>query len=113
MLAYVDTTIPIERLSNFEVDGKEVMWLLLKPRRTPRPFSTIIVVIVYYPPGQSVENGNEMINYLTDGLDSLVHVRLSTRIIIAGDFNKLNLSGLCNRFGLKKQFPRQHEERIP
>ena len=60
MLAYVDTTIPIERLSNFEVDGKEVMWLLLKPRRTPRPFSTFIVVIVYYPPGQSVENVNEI-----------------------------------------------------
>ena len=60
------------------------------------------MVIVYYPPGQSVENCNEMINYLTDGLDSLLHVRLSTGIIIAGDFNKLNLSRLCNRFGLKK-----------
>ena len=72
---YVDTTIPIDRLFNLEVDGKEVMWLLLKPCRTPRLFSTIIVVIVYYPPGQSVENCNEMINYLTDGLDSLLHVR--------------------------------------
>ena len=60
------------------------------------------MVIVYYPPGQSVENGIEIINYLTDGLDSLLHVRLSTGIIIAGDFNKLNLSRLCNRFGLKK-----------
>ena len=37
VLAYVDTTIPIDRLFNLEVDGKEVMWLLLKPRRTPRP----------------------------------------------------------------------------
>ena len=37
VLPYVDTTIPIDRLFNLEVDGKEVMWLLLKPRRTPRP----------------------------------------------------------------------------
>ena len=44
------------------------------------------MLIVYYPSGQSV----------------YYYFRLFTGIIIAGDFNKLNLSRLCNRFGLKK-----------
>ena len=102
VLAYIDKSVPVSRLPNLEEAGKEVLWLLLKPHRSPRPFSAIIVVTVYYPPGQSVEKEHEMISYLTDGLDKVLHSRPSTGIIIAGDFNKLNLRRLCNRFNLKK-----------
>ena len=42
VLAYVNTCIPVERISNLEEEGKEVLWLVLKPPRTPRPFSSII-----------------------------------------------------------------------
>ena len=41
VLAYVHHTIPVSRLTTAE-DGKEVLWLLLKPPRIPRPFSSII-----------------------------------------------------------------------
>ena len=47
ILAYVNTTIPTTRLFNLEAQDKEVIWLLLKPTRTPRPFSTILVAGVY------------------------------------------------------------------
>ena len=43
-----------------------------------------------------------MIEYLTSNLDRLLCDRPSSAIVIAGDFNKLNLTRLCNRFNLKK-----------
>ena len=66
--------------------------LLLKPYRTLRPFSAIIVVTVYYLPGQPADKEYDMINYLTDGIDNVLWGRPSAGIVIAGDFNKLDLS---------------------
>ena len=102
VLAYVNTCIPVERISNLEEEGKEVLWLVLKPPRAPRPFSSITVVITYYPPGQPRERENEIIEYLSNGLDELLRKRPSSGIIIAGDFNNLKLSRLCSRFNLRK-----------
>jgi hypothetical protein len=92
----------VERITHLEETGKEVIWLVLKPPRTPRPFSTIIVVIVYYPPGQRPENDYEMIEYLSNGLDIIVTKWISSGTIIAVDFNMLNISRVCSRFGLRK-----------
>ena len=92
VLAYVHHSIPVSRLTTAEEDDKEVLWLLLKAPRTPRPFSSIIVAIVYYPPGQSAECGIDMIEYFTRNLDNLLCDRPSSAIVIAGDFNKLNLT---------------------
>ena len=55
VLAYVHSSIPVTRLVTAEVSNKEVLWLLLKPPRTPRPYSSIIVGVVYHPPSQSTE----------------------------------------------------------
>ena len=57
---------------------------------------------MFNPLGQSVENDNEMINYLAEGLDSVLHDRPAVGILLAGDFKKLSLGRLCNRFNLKK-----------
>ena len=65
LLAYVHQAIPTIRLHNLEEDNKEVIWLVLKPPRTPRPFSCILVVGVYNPPGQTAEAEKEMIRYLS------------------------------------------------
>ena len=43
-----------------------------------------------------------MNEYLTTCLDSLLCERPSSGIVISGDFNNLNLRGICNRFNLKK-----------
>ncbi len=53
---------------NLKPPRKEVLWQLLKLYCTPRQCSAIIVVTVYYPPGQSADKEHKMINYLTDGL---------------------------------------------
>ena len=51
VLAYVNTNIPTTRLYDGEQDREEVMWLLLKPTRKPRPFSSILIVLVDNAPG--------------------------------------------------------------
>ena len=85
VLAFVHSSIPITRLVTAEVSNKEVLWLLLKPPRTPRPYSSIIVRVVYHPPGQSTENNNDMTEYLTICPDSFLSNRPSSGIVIAGD----------------------------
>ena len=89
ILAYVNNHIPTIRLTELEVDGKEALWLLLKPARIPRPYSSIVVTSVYFPPGQTAEDEREMYEYITKGLDSVLHDRPSAGIIVAGDFNKM------------------------
>ena len=64
LLAYVHKSIPTTRLHNLEEPDKEVIWLQLKPARTPRPFSCILFVGVYYPPGQTAEAEKVMLDYL-------------------------------------------------
>ena len=55
ILAYSFKNIPITRLHDLEEDGKEVMFLLLKCAKIPRPFNSILVVGMNYTPGQSAE----------------------------------------------------------
>ena len=84
-----------------EAERKEILWLLLKPARIPRPFSTILLVGVYSPPGQSVELMTEIIKCISDGIKAVPCERPSSGIIIARDFNKLNLEPFCRQFGLR------------
>ena len=72
VLAYVSFYLPTTCLTELEENGKEVIWLLLKPPRTPRPCSAIHVVGVYYPPGQTKEHEREMLDYLTRRVDSVL-----------------------------------------
>jgi hypothetical protein len=44
ILAYIKSDLPAKRLPELEEEGKEALWLLLKPPRTPRPYSSVIVV---------------------------------------------------------------------
>ena len=44
-------------IATLEVKGKQILWLLLRLRRTPRAFSSIIV---YNRPGENVECENDI-----------------------------------------------------
>ena len=105
LLAYVHKSIPTTRLHNLEEPDKEVIWLQLKPARTPRPFSCILFVGVYDPLVQTAEAEKVMLDYLSHGLDLFLRDHPSAGMVIAGDFNKQNLSSLCRQFNLRKALP--------
>ena len=121
VIAYVNKRLPAKRMAHLEKESKEVIWLLLKPPRTPRPYSTVAVAIVYYPPGQSAEQASDMIEYLTTSdmieylttcIDNVLRQRPSSGIVIGGDFNQLKLKELCNRFNLKDLLRNRPEDKI-
>ena len=65
MIAYVNKCLTVERMFHLEEGSKEMIWFLLKTTRIPRLYSAVVVAIVYYPRGQSVEQAINMIEYLT------------------------------------------------
>ena len=59
----------------FDKNRVHFMNALLKCARIPRPFSSILVVGVYYPPGQSGEAEKNMLIFLTNSIDSVLRDR--------------------------------------
>ena len=101
-MAYIASSLRCTRLSDLERNEIKVIWLLLKPPQTPRPYGVILMVGFYYPPGQSSKSGRECVDYLTQGVDSVLVERPSAGVIIAGDLNSLNPCSLCHRLDLKR-----------
>ena len=92
VIAYVNICLPAKRMAHLEEESKEVIWLLLKPPRTPRPYSTVAVAIVYYPPGQSAEQAIDMIEYLTTCIDNVLRQRPSSGIVIGVNCSMFSVS---------------------
>ena len=101
VVVYVQSNLHSKRLIHLEEDDKEVLWLKLFPKRLPRPFSCIFVAGIYFPPGKTVTEGKDMTNYLTQCLDTLLTENPSAGILLAGDFNNLDLKTLCRNFSLR------------
>lgn len=80
-------------------NAHETIFLRLRPTRLPRGFTCIIVAVVYHPPGS---DSLSMINHL---FNSLTHAESSfpnCGLIVAGDFNRLDISSLKRHFKLKQ-----------
>ena len=82
----------------------EVLWVQVRPYRLPRGVQSIVVGTVYHPPAAQ---DSLMINYLYESISAIEVKYPDCGIIIAGDFNKLNIARIKNGFGLKQivQFP--------
>ena len=80
-------------------DKHEVLWLYLGPTRLPRGFSCIIVAVLYHPPGSDQYSILDHLFYVLDELESCYP---NCRLIVAGDFNWLNVKDLQKHFRLKQ-----------
>ena len=93
-------------LKGLEKDSFEVMWVVLRPSRLPRGYSNVIIAVVYHSPGANYESMRDCIQ------SSLEHIQSSfpnNAVIIAGDFNKLDLRATAKVFQLKPtvDFPKR------
>ena len=97
---YVKSTIPFSILEEYEKDNHiEVLWCNLRPKRLPRGFSHLIVGTLYHPPAA---DDVQMTNYLIDTLSNIESSMPNAAIILAGDFNRLNITQLTSQFRLKQ-----------
>ena len=75
----------------------EILWLYLRPNRLPRGISCLIVAVVYHPPGSDDQHIRD---HLFDSLTKAESTYPNCGIIIAGDFNRLDLKRLKKHFRL-------------
>ena len=77
----------------------EILWLLLKPHRLPRGLNSIILGVVYHPPGN---DDKTLQAHLIESLDWALAANPGSGVILAGDFNQFKHRQLRNSFNLKQ-----------
>ena len=87
------------RLYNLECPNLEVMWVYVRPARLPRGVSCIVTATIYYP---SSSDDNEILEYLIASLTRVESLYPGCGLILAGDFNRLDIKQLRINFGLKQ-----------
>ena len=75
----------------------ECLWSEIRPTST----QVIYAGVVYHPP-DPVYNPDELIEYLFDGLETLLTNNPGCRVILAGDINQLKLNTLMHQFSLSQ-----------
>ena len=76
----------------------EILWLHICPNRLPRGYSSIIVGVIYRPPNDN----HALIRDLLSSLTKIESEFPNFGIILAGDFNRLNINFLLKHFRLKQ-----------
>ena len=79
----------------------EILWVKLRPKRLPRGFSYLIAGVVYHPHWTATEN-DCMRDHLFQSL-LLAESRFpNCALIVAGDFNRLDVTSIQRHFRLKQ-----------
>ena len=75
------------------------MWIHVRPARLPRGFPCLVTATVYHPPSS---DDSEILEYLSTSLTWVESHFPGCGIILAGDFNRLDIKNICINFGLKQ-----------
>jgi len=85
------------RLTQFESDLYEVLWISVRPKQLPRPLSLLIIAVVYCPPSYNVELKKNLADFILTSCDALIRKYPDCGIVISGDFNTLD-TDLFNKY---------------
>ena len=99
VVCYIHSDMPFERLSFLNSEEFEAAWIKLRPHRLPRNFCPIVIGAIYHPPNQSKQ---DMIQYLTSCMDSILSKHPKAGLFLIGDFNKLPDKQLKCSYKLKQ-----------
>ena len=79
----------------------EILWVQLRPTRLPRGFSSVIVAVIYHPHWSGTEN-DLMRDHLFQSLAIAESKYPNCAFIVAGDFNRLDVTSIKRHFNLKQ-----------
>ena len=96
---YINDGIEFKWLTEIESDHHEVLWVEIKPKRLPRKINKLICRVLYRPP---LSNDKHMKCYLFSSLQKIESNHPNCGIVLAGDFNQLNIANICRHYGLKQ-----------
>ena len=87
----------------------EILWVKLRPKRLPRGFFDLIIAVVYHPHWSDFEN-----NLIHDHLFQSLRIAESNypncALIVASDFNHLDVTSIKRHFNLHQMLKRQQEK---
>ena len=77
----------------------EILWVNLRPKRLPRGYSGLIIAVVYHPHWSESEN-DLMRDHLFQSLRIAESKYPNCALIVAGDFNRLDVTSIKRHFNL-------------
>ena len=86
-------------LDDLQDPSFEILWAELRPARLPRGYNSIVVGTLYHPPSAS---DPAIMEYLIKCLSTIASCYPNCGILIAWDFNRLQITRLRNNFQLKQ-----------
>ena len=81
------------------VPDYEVLWIRISPTRLPRGSSSIFIGTVYHPPNADTKS---MLEYLFKSLTEIESQYPNCGLLLAGDFNRLDIKSLVRHFRMKQ-----------
>ena len=90
VMVYVRNNIQCSLISDVHNSDFEIIWLKLRPKILPRPFSVMILVVVYSPPWYNVENSKLLATSIVQSFDTVMRKFPNAAVILCGDFNNFN-----------------------
>ena len=79
----------------------KILWVQLQSHRLPRGFSSLIVAALYHPHWSGTEN-DSMRDHLFQSLSLAESKYPNCALIVAGDFNRLDVNSIKKHFRLKQ-----------
>ena len=94
--AYISNNLQVKVLEKFTSPTLSTLWLKLNtPNSTP-----IVYGLIYHPPSRQSEEQDKSRQHILDSLAKHA-IKHHGSICLAGDFNKLNISAVCQVFNLR------------
>lgn len=87
-----NTNLHVKVLSTHTTTKLSALWILVNS------FIPIIIACIYHPP---TESNITTLEYISSTLIDLTETHKKAKIIITGDFNRLDLSNISQQYGLK------------
>ena len=87
VVCYVRNDVQCQRLSEFNCDDVESLWLIFRASRMPRLVSHVVFGVIYYPPNA---DSASTLSHIIGCLDNITQKHPQAGIILCGDFNQLN-----------------------
>ena len=103
VMIYVHNDIKSVQLTDYLNEMFEILFVSLRPTLLPRPFTTVIICVVYCPPWYSAEIRKLLIDFILSSVDNISRNSPNAAIIICGDFNQLETHSF-NKYLLYQQF---------
>ncbi|XP_076069589.1 uncharacterized protein LOC143041511 [Oratosquilla oratoria] len=79
-------------------EGVEVLWVRINPRLHPRHTASIIMCVVYHPP--RAHTAALLSDHIIETADSLRLKYPAAKLVICGDFNRLDTSEILHQLSL-------------